>query len=175
VDSIRPVSQAIWRTLTPRQREQFLRHLSRFWDVHRNRMAPFVGRLVTQWQEEGRLTAVKADVAAIRSTGDEVIVSDAAGRSWSADRVAIATGPDTSCDKNRLVAHMHDSCLVTPGPCGIGINLEPSTHRVIDATGTVNLSMYVIGTPTKGVLFESTGMPDIRNSAVVIAESIRDR
>lgn len=174
MDSLRPVTQEIWRSLSIAQREQFLRHLARFWDVHRHRMAPFVGRLISEWQAQGRLKIVSGEVTSVRESGDEVVVRDSCGRFWGADRVVIATGPEASCDRNALLAQLHQSGIVQPGPSGIGIAMDPDTYGVIDAANRVSTSMYVIGSPAKGVLFESTAMPDIRNAAVVIAEAVRD-
>ena len=42
VDGLRPVTQALWRSLPASERRQFLRRTARLWEVHRHRMAPAV-------------------------------------------------------------------------------------------------------------------------------------
>ena len=40
IDALRPYTNRIWRRLSEEDREQFVQHLSRRWDIHRHRMAP---------------------------------------------------------------------------------------------------------------------------------------
>lgn len=56
VDSIRPVTQNIWRYWSARQRAQFLRHLRSLWDVHRHRMGPEQAMILESLQRQGQLT-----------------------------------------------------------------------------------------------------------------------
>jgi uncharacterized NAD(P)/FAD-binding protein YdhS len=53
LDAVRQQGQSIWQALTFADRQRFLRHLRRYWDVHRYRIAPQVAEVLEQRQREG--------------------------------------------------------------------------------------------------------------------------
>jgi uncharacterized NAD(P)/FAD-binding protein YdhS len=40
VDGVRSMVNSLWNGLSLEDRRRFLRHLGRYWEVHRHRMAP---------------------------------------------------------------------------------------------------------------------------------------
>ena len=48
VDSLRPVTQTLWRSLGDSERARFVRHLAPRWDVHRHRVAPQIDGLLQE-------------------------------------------------------------------------------------------------------------------------------
>jgi uncharacterized NAD(P)/FAD-binding protein YdhS len=65
VDSLRPVTAAIWKHMDERERARFLRHLRPWWDVHRHRIAPAVAARIATLREEGRLEIVAGRVTEV--------------------------------------------------------------------------------------------------------------
>ena len=55
IDSLRPATQRIWKSLDTAERKRFLRHVRCFWEVHRHRVAPDVGRRMDELRQSGRL------------------------------------------------------------------------------------------------------------------------
>ena len=55
IDSLRPATPRLWKSMNLVERRRFLRHGRGFWEVHRHRVAPEVGRLVQKLRESGRL------------------------------------------------------------------------------------------------------------------------
>lgn len=80
VDSLRPHTNRIWRNFSQQEREKFLRRLLPFWNVHRHRMAPEIGRVVEDLQNSGRLRIEKANVRRIEKTSSGLAVVTAQGR-----------------------------------------------------------------------------------------------
>lgn len=175
VDGLRPITQQAWLALSEHQRDQFVRHLLRLWDVHRHRMPPQAHAKVTRWLAEGRLVVEGASVSRITATGtrgDRALVTAADGRSWEADRVVVATGPSPQATASPLLSCLVHSGAARPGPLGWGIDVEPASLSVIDAHGRVQPDLWAVGAPTRGVLFECTAVPDVRVQAARVAEAI---
>ena len=51
IDSLRPVSNEMWRALSVTDQKRFLRHLKTYWEAHRHRMAP---KSVSVWINTGQ-------------------------------------------------------------------------------------------------------------------------
>lgn len=172
VDALRPRSQELWRSLSLDQRAQFLRHVERYWEVHRHRMAPEVVERLERWQAEGRLRVCAADVTSITSESDGVVARAADGREWRADRVIAATGPASPVRGDGLLAELVAHGRVRIDPLGLGLDIAPDTYEAYAPDGRRHRGLHVIGPATKGTLWESTAVPDIRAAAAVIAQSI---
>lgn len=61
VDGLRPRLDTYWSGFSPADRDRFLRHLARHWEVHRHRMAPEIADEIGRLRAAGRL-AVRAGV-----------------------------------------------------------------------------------------------------------------
>ena len=42
IDSLRPITQALWQRLPVKEQQRFLRHVKSYWEVCRHRIAPGV-------------------------------------------------------------------------------------------------------------------------------------
>ena len=85
------------------------------------------------------------------------------------DRILLATGPDESPAGNPFLAGAVEAGLFRPGPLGLGLDADPATLRALDAAGSAARPAYVIGPLLKGVLWETTAIPEIREQAASIA------
>ena len=55
IDSLRPVTNDIWQSLSIKEKKRFLRHLRSYWDVHRHRAAPEIADLLADMQADGHV------------------------------------------------------------------------------------------------------------------------
>src|SRR5271163_4289331 len=55
IDSLRPFTQEIWRSLSFRERHRFLRHVRPYWDVHRHRIAPVIGARIASLIQDAQI------------------------------------------------------------------------------------------------------------------------
>lgn len=89
------------------------------------------------------------------------------------DRVLNATGPQADyrlVDDPLLRALFHDG-WVRPGPLGVGLDASPD-GAILDATGKRSDVFSTLGPPLRGVLWESTAVPEIREQARALAERL---
>ena len=88
------------------------------------------------------------------------------------DRILLATGPAEDPAANPFLAAAIGAGLLRPGPIGMGLDADPATRRVRDATGTADLPIYTLGPLLRGVVWESIAIPEIRVQAAGIASEI---
>lgn len=168
IDSLRPFTQEIWRSLPITERRRFLRHMRPYWDVHRHRVAPAIGaRLASQIQNgqieihAGRVKAYAED-----SDGVEVTYRDRASGQLErlrVDRVINCTGPESDCRKvdDPLLTDLMRQKLVQPDSLFLGLDVSPD-GALINAHGEASNLLYAIGPVRKGSLWESIAVPELR-------------
>ncbi len=67
VDALRPHIPALWQQLSLPDKRLFLRHVARYWEVHRHRMPPATARRIEQLRAAGRLSVQSGRVTAVRA------------------------------------------------------------------------------------------------------------
>ncbi|NDD00511.1 hypothetical protein EB083_07195, partial [bacterium] len=70
VNSLRPMTQALWQSFEDNEKRRFLRHAMRFWEIHRHRMAPRVAEQLNLLIANGSVTVAAMRVASVRETSD---------------------------------------------------------------------------------------------------------
>jgi len=65
MDALRPHVPRLWQRLTVADRQVFLRHVARYWEVHRHRMPPQTARRVSALLGTGRLSVHAGQVRAV--------------------------------------------------------------------------------------------------------------
>ena len=177
IDALRPVTDQLWLGLPEAERGRFLRHLRPFWDVHRHRSAPPAGAAIAEAIADGRLVVRAGRIVAIadgpgharvtfrprgteaRETLDVQGILDARG----IGTVAGTQDPQLS----RLIARG----LVRPGPFGIGLDAAADLSLRRDA-GAPEARLWTLGPLLRGVFWECTAVPDIRNQAAALAAAV---
>jgi uncharacterized NAD(P)/FAD-binding protein YdhS len=171
IDSLRPHTQALWQGLDGEAQRRFLRHARPWWDVHRHRIAPEVGRMLAQLIGEGQLEIVAGRIISAHDTGDALEVSyrrRAASQPTMAE-VAFAfncTGPLHSIARTRdpLLRSLFDSGQIRPDHLGIGLDVDDHSRAAERA--------WALGPLTKGRYWEIIAVPDIREQAAAVADDI---
>jgi uncharacterized NAD(P)/FAD-binding protein YdhS len=179
-DRLRPHGQALWRSLTYADQQRFLRHVVRYWDIHRHRIAPQVAATLDGLRAGGRLDAVAGRLQSIEARADgsaEVAYRprhEDGVRTIRADWIVNATGVETHIDlqPDTLLGALRMRGRVLPGPHGIGIASE-EPGRVLDARGVADPGLLVLGAMRIGTLWESIAIPELRGQARAIAEHLR--
>lgn len=174
VDNFRPAVRHVWSRLPTQEQRRFVRLVSRFWEVHRHRMAPAVARRIWELEATGQFqVARKRPVAARPSRGAcAVTFVDDNGRT-SHDRFAAVvncTGPlaDVTSSTNPFVTTLLRDRIIRPDPLHIGIETT-GTGQVLDMPG-----LYAIGSIRKPQSWEATAIPEIRLQAEELAHNLAD-
>lgn len=175
IDALRPVTQELWLSLPPAERQRFLRHVRPWWDVHRHRLAPEIAQRVDALLRLGRLTVGAGRIAAYRRTpaGIEVDYRAASGgmrRLAGIGRIINCAGPACDFDRirNPLVQRLLQRGQVRPDALKLGLDVSLQ-GALIARDGALSQRLYAVGPPTKGLFWEMTAVPDIRRQCELLA------
>ena len=170
IDAMRPHLQFIWLHFSLDEKKQFLRHLRHKWGVARHRAPAQSMAVFHQLQSSGKLLLIKGRVTELKTNTDgfEIFYSGA-----KADQQAIetnliinCTGPESDYSKiqNQIVQNLMKNELIAPDSIHYGVNSAKN--------GEIAPNLYTLGPPLKGVLWESTAVPEIRLQAKELASKI---
>jgi uncharacterized NAD(P)/FAD-binding protein YdhS len=176
VDSIRPLSQPIWRALSREDRRRFLRHLKAFWEPHRHRVAPEVLAIKESLETRGRLCCYRGRIVTIVETAKYLEVTFHQGgehRSLRVSYVINCTGPECNYHKLKdpLIVQLFARGLIVPDPLFLGLDVGAG-GAILNLLGERVKNLYTLGSPQKGILFETTAVPEIRVQAKDLATRI---
>lgn len=173
MDGLRPVTQTLWKGLSPAHRTRFLRHAAAFWNIHRHRMAPEVAVKIEKLLRSGRLVIHRGRLSAIRAERSGVDVAlDGKAETLTAGMVVNCTGFERcSVAASRLLSDLAGKGIIDSDPQGFGLAVDDNSV-VLAADGRVNPGLYALGPLTAGRHWEITAVPDIRNQARSVAGAI---
>ena len=176
MDGLRPVTQALWKGMSPAQRARFLRHAAAFWNVHRHRMAPEVAMKIEGLRRSGQLALHRGRLSAIRAEPSGLSIECAGGaKPLTAGMVVNCTGFERcSVAASPLLADLAGKGIVKSDPQGLGLAVDENS-AVLAADGSANPDLYALGPLTAGRHWEITAVPDIRNQARSVAGAIGAR
>jgi uncharacterized NAD(P)/FAD-binding protein YdhS len=177
VDSIRPITAELWMGWDYQERERFLRHARRWWDIHRHRMAPPIEEAVGEELRSGGLTVIAGRTLGIEAGEDGLRVSlrrkgQAGIESHVFQRVITATGLESAKDlRSGLIDRLLARGLVRLDPLGIGIDVAPDLAAIGDGGRPVP-GLWALGPIVLGTFWECLAVPDIRRQAAECAASV---
>lgn len=167
IDSIRPVTAALWQRLGEHEQRRFMRHLRPWWEVHRHRAAAEIMVQIRAMMNQGRLRPSAGRLAGwrVQSGGVEALVrAKGSGemRTLRVGRVLNCTGPE--CDIERasepLVVRLRERGLIDRDPLGLGVRTtEDGAVMGPDGRGG---GLYTVGPWRRPWLWETTAVPELR-------------
>ncbi len=168
VDALRPITNDIWARWTVAQKKQFLRRLRPYWDTHRHRMAPEVGKKIDVLQKSHQLEVIAARIRSIESNNKSISLQfQRKGtdkfESLSVDYLIDCSGPESDFRKlnEPLILSMLENTNFQIDETGMGLTSTDTQAKSNNA--------FVIGPLNKGQLFETTAVPELRNQAESLA------
>jgi uncharacterized NAD(P)/FAD-binding protein YdhS len=176
INSLRPVTQEVWRSLPLEERKRFLRHVRPYWEVHRHRVAPEVHNIISRLIAEGKLSihAGRITEYAEDADGADVVFRDRKNGSLQrlrVDRVINCTGSETDCRRveHALLGSLFLKGEVRPDPLFLGLDVD-TKGSVFNFKGVPSGYLFAIGPVKKGGLWETTAVPEIRKQAAELAD-----
>jgi uncharacterized NAD(P)/FAD-binding protein YdhS len=175
VDGLRPFNQQIWRSLSPPERQRFLRHARAWWNVHRHRMAPEVEARVAGAQRSGRLVVMPAKVSAIDEDADGATVTyrrrgGRAAETMHVDRIVDCRGvvsvpyrPANPALRDLLV---RGHAQLDPLEIGLDISADGA---IVDGSGRASQRLFALGPLARAAFWEITSIPEIRAQCAQLA------
>lgn len=176
MDRIRPLGQALWQSLDGADQRRFLRHVVRYWDVHRHRIAESVHAQVDALERSGQLQRHRARLGTLLVQGStlQVHAHGAAGAlaPLNVGAVINATGVETRAlaMRNPLLQQLLADGHARPGPHGLGLDSD-ADGALRDAQGQAQPGVQVVGSLRIGTLWESLAIPELRSQAQQAAKA----
>ncbi len=178
IDSMRPSIPRVWSSLSIEEKRRFLRHLRCYWDVHRHRMAPEIYPLLRKLMLQSCVKLHAGRILSYREFGNRIELQIRERRtgltsSFVVDRIINCTGSETDCRKldDVLIRNLLDQGLARPDPLYLGLDASPD-GALIDVHGNASGMLFAIGPLVKGVLWECTAVPEIRQRAHALAQKL---
>jgi uncharacterized NAD(P)/FAD-binding protein YdhS len=180
IDSLRPVTQQIWRTLPPAERRRFLRHLRPYWDVHRHRIAQRIADQLTLQLRSGHIQMHAGRITDYQEVAGGVDITyrqrkTGAMAKLHVDRVVNCTGPEGDYRRvgsplleNLMNKDLMKKNLARPDELSLGLDVADD-GAVIDANGSPSDFLYALGPLRKGKLWESIAVPELRVQVAELA------
>ncbi|HEV8591860.1 MAG TPA: FAD/NAD(P)-binding protein [Pyrinomonadaceae bacterium] len=169
IDSLRPHTQELWLKLPTSEKKYFMQHLSRYWNIARHRMAPEAAAILDELRASGQLTIYKGRLKTIEHSAkcfDITFTSIGVPQTVRANVILNCIGSESNFERleSRLVRNMIEQGLIRNDPISQGLDATPD-GRLVGRNGKQSDSIYTLGTALKGVLWESTAIPEIRTQA----------
>jgi uncharacterized NAD(P)/FAD-binding protein YdhS len=178
IDSLRPVTQSLWRSLAQSERARFIRHLAPRWDVHRHRVAPEINDMLHQQTQTGRLAVVAGRVLSLMEKGG--MIEMLLRRRGATDpetlqirRVINCTGParDVRVGSSPLLRSLIARGIARPGPLDLGLDVADS-GALIGCDGREQDRIYAIGPLLKERFWETTAVRELRVQTLDLARRL---
>jgi uncharacterized NAD(P)/FAD-binding protein YdhS len=176
VDALRPHIPRLWAQLPEADQRLFLRHVARYWEVHRHRVPSETARRAAALTSAGRLSVRRGRAtAATDQRGGVRMRIEASGSSadLAVGWVVNCTGPasDITTTADPLLRHLLEVGLARPDPLRLGLATDP--HGALrDADGRPAGDIFTLGPLLRGSRYETTAVPEIRDQAAALARHL---
>ena len=178
VDSLRPLTQKVWQSWSKQEKERFMYHLRHMWGVARHRLPMEVHKMVQQMILDDKLEIIAGRIQSFTETERGIRVNfkrrrDQQNYEVSVGRVINCTGPLSDINKlNRpLVKNLISRNLIQADEMKLGIDAT-ADGTILNSDGSPSKYLITIGSPLRGLLFESTAVPELRDQAKRLSEKL---
>ncbi len=175
LDSMRPLTQAIWKNFEPVEQRRFLRHLGALADTHRHRCAPEIMETKKRLEAEGRLVCHQGYIKGFEPTGEGVEVTyrprgTSGEQHLNVKYVLSCTGPQADYRKlnDPLVEQLLIRDLLATDPLHMGAYTAEG-GSICNRRGEVIEGLYTLGSTQRGRLYESIAVRELRSQAADLA------
>ena len=173
IDGLRPVTTGLWWGLAAPERERFVRHLARRWELVRHRMAPEPAAPSSCSSTAGGSSSAPR-VRGVEPSAEGAVVALQHG-AWcgalAVGAVVNCTGPSldpASPSAGPLLTGLLASGLGRRERLGLGVDVTPDGQLIGDG-GVARAPIWTIGTLRRGAEWESTAIPELRVQAAALA------
>jgi uncharacterized NAD(P)/FAD-binding protein YdhS len=174
IDAIRPYAQKIWQSINREEKQQFLKYLRHLWGSIRHRVPAKMHGFIEGMYAQKRVFTYKGNVAALSEKDGVVNVTlncDGVLKHVQVQRIINCTGPEGNLklSANELLKNLEKRGIIYPDELNMGVNANPENGSVIAHDGHYKNNLFVIGSNLKGILWESTAVPELRVQAQKLA------
>ncbi len=171
VDAVRPKTQEIWLSFSLQDKKRFMTHIRHLWGVARHRLPKEIFDQMQELISNGKLKIIGGRLKSIRESNNNINVilkerKTQRDMEFTVNRVINCTGPKTDIQKieEPLIINLLRRGLIAPDDMKLGINALPD-GTVMYKDHSVSSMLFTIGSMLKGILWESTAVPELRVQA----------
>jgi uncharacterized NAD(P)/FAD-binding protein YdhS len=175
VDAVRPKTQEIWLSLSIDDKIRFMSHIRHLWGVARHRLPKEIFEQMQKLISDNKLQIIGGRIQDIEENNENITVSYKERKTQlikelEVQRVINCTGPKTDLQKidDMLVVNLLKRGLIMPDEMKLGINALPD-GTIIQKDHSVSTKLFTIGSLLKGILWESTAVPELRTQTQSLA------
>ena len=176
IDGLRPFTVDMWQTMSLADRKRFLRHLRPWWDVHRHRMAGQVADRIDAARASGQLRILVGRVLdyVIKGNRAEVLYRPRRQETVIPIEVALVVncaGPGADYDRipDQFIRGLLHDGVARPDAVRLGLDVTGNC-ALLNKSGAISRRLFAVGPVTKGMFWEMTAVPDIRQQTEKLAE-----
>jgi len=178
LEAVRPFTQKIWQELPIEQKNRFLRHINHRWAKLRHRLPHEVHDFIQALIDSNQIELYAGKLEDVQDNGSDLTIrffdkSTESSITKNAQRIINCIGPEGDFHKveNPLLKNMLASGLIAKDPLSLGFNAT-GNGEIINKEGEVVNNLFTIGSGLRGILWESTAIPEIRVQAHEMANKV---
>jgi uncharacterized NAD(P)/FAD-binding protein YdhS len=178
IDALRPHTQTIWQGLSLSEQQRFLRHVRPYWEVHRHRVAPQVAETIHHLRQTGQMQLWSGRIQSYQEQKQGVEICFRLQQGKAVQRLFVSkvincTGSECNYRKSHhpLVKNLLQAGLILPDPLDLGLQVA-TNGALIAASGQASSWLFTLGSAQKGSLWETTAIPELRQQAATLAQSL---
>lgn len=177
VDALRPFTQDIWLQLDLTEKRRFINHVRHTWGLARHRLPVEVYERIAPLLESGKLKILAGRIKESKITDGEVEVVISERKTqipvfMKVQRIINCTGPQTDITRieDELMKNLLQKNIIEPDELKLGI--RATAYGNVITSNKISTSFFTIGGMLRGVLWESTAVPEIRVQAERAAQML---
>lgn len=178
IDAMRPLTAKLWFDFPTVEKRRFMRHLRRLWDISRHRIPPECAKICDELEHAGKLEIINGKITDIELANDKFTVSyknHGTIKTLAADAIINCTGSESNFSRleSALVQNLLQKGATATDELRMGL-AATADGVILDAENAPSKQLRTLGTALKGILYESTAMPEIRAQARNLAVKLLD-
>ena len=173
IELFRPSIPAYWQSFSIREKKQFLRHASSYWNIHRHRVPqPVLERLRLLQKNQLRILAGRV----LKTQDVHCVVKHRVGQNEEKIRtnwLINCMGPSecTKIDQWPLIQSLMTRNIASLDPLKLGLAINQDS-ALVNADGDASPICYCLGAQTKGAYFAVNSVPEIRKTIFKLAKHL---
>lgn len=177
IDALRPYTAAAWQQFGQADKQQFIKQWGYVWNILRHRLPAYVYDALHQLRRQQRLVSYKGHIthSATDDAGNIQVTfynkNNVTLEQLTVQKLINCTGPETDITEssNPLLRNLSRNGLIMPDALRLGIEVNSNNYTIIDQEGHNRQDIFTIGASLKGLLWESTAVPELRIQCQQIA------
>ncbi|MBK7856783.1 MAG: hypothetical protein IPJ79_19470 [Bacteroidetes bacterium] len=169
------LSQDIWLQLDLSEKKRFINHVRHTWGLARHRLPVEVYERIAPLLQSYKLKILAGRIKESKLADGKVEVMITERKSqipvfMKVQRIINCTGPQTNVTKvkDSLMQNLLKRNLIEPDELDLGI--RATAYGNVITENKISTSFFTIGSTLRGVLWESTAVPEIRVQAERVAK-----